>query len=257
MTAPDVDVARSFLAAHPPPGDVVVVAVTGSHLYGFPSPDSDLDLKGIHQAPTRRVLSLDEVPDAFDRLLVHQGVECDLTTNELGQALRLLLAGNGNLLERILSPWVVASSPAHEELKALAQGSLSQRSAKHYRGYLIGMIREHGRQSPPQAKSLLYCWRVALTGRHLLEAGEVEAHLPTLAERYGHPEVLELVDWKRGHNEVGAPPEALLERLRQFDRLRAALDDALDRTALPAQPANRAAINDWLVQRRLACNQSF
>jgi len=42
---PDLSRARRFVAAHPPPGDPIVVAVTGAHLYGFPSPDSDVDLK--------------------------------------------------------------------------------------------------------------------------------------------------------------------------------------------------------------------
>lgn len=32
----------------------LVVALSGAHAYGFPSPDSDLDLKAIHLAPRVR-----------------------------------------------------------------------------------------------------------------------------------------------------------------------------------------------------------
>ena len=100
---PDLAVGRRFLVAQGAPG-AFLVGVTGAHYYGFPSPDSDLDLKGIHVAPTREVVSLQPPPDSFDHLGVFEGVEIDYTSHELGMALRLLLKGNGNILERILSP---------------------------------------------------------------------------------------------------------------------------------------------------------
>ena len=94
---PDMDLGRRFLAAQPPPGRVLLCAVTGSHHYGFPSPDSDLDLKGIHLAPTEPLLGLSPVVETHDRLLVFEGTECDLTTHEAQKALLLLLRGNGNI----------------------------------------------------------------------------------------------------------------------------------------------------------------
>ena len=100
MLEPDLDLGRRFLAEHPPPGRVLLCEVTGSHHYGFPSPDSDIDLKGVHVAPTRSLLGLSTPRDAHDRLLVFEGTECDLTSNEVGQVLRLVLRGNGNALER-------------------------------------------------------------------------------------------------------------------------------------------------------------
>ena len=80
----------------------MLCAVSGAHVYGFPSPDSDLDLKGIHLAPTRELLGLRPDLAVHDLTALHRGVECDLTTNEAGSALSLLLNGNGNMLERIL-----------------------------------------------------------------------------------------------------------------------------------------------------------
>ena len=35
------------------------VTVSGAHLYGFPSPDSDVDLRGAHLLPLRVVVGLD------------------------------------------------------------------------------------------------------------------------------------------------------------------------------------------------------
>ena len=80
---PDLELGRRFIAASPVPGDVLQCGVTGSHDYGFSSPDSDLDLKGLFIAPTRRLLGMHRPPEAFDRLVDFEGVECDLTLNEV------------------------------------------------------------------------------------------------------------------------------------------------------------------------------
>src|SRR2546427_752478 len=37
---------------------LLFVTVSGAHLYGFPSPDSDYDLRGIHILPAREVVGL-------------------------------------------------------------------------------------------------------------------------------------------------------------------------------------------------------
>jgi hypothetical protein len=44
-----------------------------------------------------------------------------------------------------------------------------------------------------RAKTLLYAYRVAMTGVHLLETGEVEAHLPALNEKFRVPYIPELI----------------------------------------------------------------
>src|SRR6266511_3539003 len=46
------------IAAQPYP--LVFATVSGAHLYGFPSPDSDYDLRGVHVLPLRAVLGLEE-----------------------------------------------------------------------------------------------------------------------------------------------------------------------------------------------------
>ena len=53
---------RAEAAAHPRP--LLFATVSGAHLYGFPSPDSDYDLRGTHVLPVREVIRLDEAADA-------------------------------------------------------------------------------------------------------------------------------------------------------------------------------------------------
>jgi uncharacterized protein len=249
---PDLDLGRRFLALHPPPGRVLLVAVTGSHNYGFPSPDSDIDLKGIHVAPTESLLGLDAPAETHDRLEVHEGTECDLTTHEAAKAIRLLLQGNGNVLERIHSRYQLVDTPELHELRALATGALSRRFFVHYRGYFRGVCQEHEKASALRAKPLLYAYRVALTGMHLLRTGEVVASLPELAPRYGFPEALELAAQKRATAEkvVLAPEVDALHRAA-WPKLLAALEAARDESPLPEEPANRSACDAWLKNTRL------
>ena len=99
----------------------VVIALTGAHAYGFPSPDSDLDLKAIHIEKTERLLGLGRSREVADRLEVIDGVEIDYTSNEIRPALAGILAGNGNYIERVLGELIWATSPEHEALKPLVE----------------------------------------------------------------------------------------------------------------------------------------
>ncbi|MCB9594867.1 MAG: nucleotidyltransferase domain-containing protein [Sandaracinaceae bacterium] len=247
---PDMELARRFLAAHPPPGALLHVGLVGAHDYGFPSPDSDLDLKGMHLAPTTSLLGLTPISDTHDVLTELEGVELDLTTHEAGKALALLLRGNGNVLERLMAPVQAYATDALDELRALATGALSKRFAQHYRGYFGGMVREHERE--PRAKSALYACRVALTGIHLLGAAECRTDVTSNAAEYGL-DVTELIAIKRAGPEKGPLPAALDGELRaSWPRLDGMLADALERTSLPDEPPNAAAIEAWLVAARLA-----
>ncbi len=252
---PDLDRGRRFLAAHPPPGRPLLVAVTGAHLYGFPSVDSDLDLKGIHLAPTRSVLGLSPTDAAHDRLRVFEGQECDLTTQELGRAASLLLKGNGNLLEQITSPLQLLESPELKALREVLPCALSRRVHAHYRGYLRGMRRELARER--RAKSLLYAYRVVLTGLHALKAGEIEAHLPTLASLHGVTgpstgPLDDLIAWKQAGEKRILDPDLADGHEAELDRLARALDDALPDSVLPESPPDPAAVEDLVVRFRVA-----
>jgi uncharacterized protein len=268
ILVPDLELGRRFVAARPPPGRVLLCAVTGSHHYGFPSPDSDLDLKGIHLAPTESLLGLSPPPETHDRLEVFEGTECDLTTHEAQKALLLLLRGNGNMLERIFSPFQLAPSgglgaergssaqspQASTELnvlRSLAKGALSRRFFGHYRGFLRGICNEHEKTGERRAKSLLYAYRVALTGAHLLNTGEVVGNLIDLAGQYGFPDALALAERKR----AGVEKEALTveeDELHRasWPRLLELLEEARAASPLPEEPPNQGELDAWLTDLR-------
>ena len=226
----------------------VVVYLSGAHAYGFPSPDSDLDLKAIHIVPTRALLGLEQPVLTVDRAEVIDGVEIDYTSNELANALAGILQGNGNFLERVLGRNAFTTSPLHEELRVLAKAALSRRVHKHYRGFASSQLRFLERD--PIVKKVLYVLRTALTGTHLLRTGELEADLTRLLDDYGLGDARELVAAKRAGERTAVDP-ALIETWRP--RLATALkglDDAFARSVLPEAPANAAAIEAWLIETR-------
>ena len=49
------------------------------------------------------------------------------------------------------------------------------------------------KEEPKRAKTLLYAYRVLLSGIHLLRTGEVEASLPRLNQHYHVPRIDELI----------------------------------------------------------------
>lgn len=248
---PDMALGRRFIAENPPSGRILLCAVTGSHYYGFPSPDSDLDLKGVHFAPTESLLGLSPPNETHDRLLVFEGTECDLTTHEALKALSLLLRGNGNMLERIFSPLQLFETEELHDLRRLARGALSRRFFGHYRGFFQAICNEHEKAGERRAKSLLYAYRVALTGAHLLKTGEVTGNLMELAEAYPFPEALALAERKRaGVEKEALSPDEDARHRAAWPRLAALLDEARSSSPLPEDPRNRDELSAWLTDVR-------
>ena len=230
------------------------VSLTGAHAYGFPSPDSDLDLKGIFVFPARKFLEVDSPKLNTDFLGDWEGREFDLTLNELGQCARLLLGGNGNLVERCLGPFQVVTTPLGRTFADLARESLSKRVARHYNGFFKGMRRESEIEAQSQgrtAKRLLYAYRVPLTGIHLLQTGEVVTNVQQLADIYGFKYVYELIKIKEERELKTLSEDKAAPALLDFKKLETMLNQALERSILPDAPPNIAQVNAFIVEQRL------
>lgn len=226
----------------------VVVSLSGAHAYGFPSPDSDLDLKAIHVAATEHLLGLSPpAPNAPDRLEVVDGVEVDYSSNELQPVLVGILQGNGNFIERVLSRFVVRSSPEHASLRELVAGTLSRRLHRHYRGFATGQLREWEKDGFRSAKKLLYVLRTTLTGAHALLTGEIVTDVTLLLEAHGFGAARELVEAKRRGERTDLAADLSEHWKAEIPRAFDMLDSALTRSVLPEEPLNVAEIERWLV----------
>lgn len=229
----------------------VVVSLSGAHAYGFPSPDSDVDLKAVHLADSRAVLGLTPPALSRERLEVIDGVEFDFSSNELGGVLTGVLKGNGNYVERFLSRFVWSSGPGFALLVPLIRGALSRELSHHYRGFATAQRRAWEAGGRVSAKKLLYVLRTLLTGTHVLTTGEVETDLQLLAPRYGLDDALALIEQKRRGERAelpGALADAWSERL---DTVFLRLEQAREASVLPPGAENRDALEAALVRLRL------
>ena len=228
----------------------LVIALTGAHAYGFPSPDSDLDLKGVHILPTRRLVGLSRPAEHASRMQIIDGVEIDYASNELGQVLHGLLRGYGSYYERLLGMWILRRTPAHAELAPLVERSFSRRVFAHYRGFASGQLAEAEAAGAPTAKKLLYVLRTALTGAHLLHTGRLVTDLTLLAPEHGFADAAELLEVKRqGERTPLAEPMASRWKARARDAL-ARIEAAHDASPLPAEAPTAAELEAWLVDER-------
>jgi predicted nucleotidyltransferase len=228
----------------------VVVYLSGAHAYGFPSPDSDLDLKAIHVARTEDLLGFAVPAPTVDRAETLDGVEIDYTSNELAHALSGILAGNGNFIERVLGRMVPRGSLLLDELRPIVRRSLSRRVHRHYRGFAQNQLRFLERE--PTAKKLLYVLRTALTGIHLLRVGELEADLTRIMDEYGFADAVTLVERKRAGERVALEQAQLDGWSPRVEALFAALDAARDASVLPEDPVNESEVRAWLMTVRRA-----
>jgi len=231
---------------------LLFATISGAHLYGFPSPDSDFDLRGVHLLPLEEVVGLTTGPETIEKSGIHDGLEIDLVTHDARKFFGLMLKKNGYVMEQILSPHIVHTTPEHDELKAIAADCLTKHHAHHYLGFAATQWKLFQKEAPPRVKPLLYVYRVLLTGIHLMRTGVVEANLVHLNETFKLPYVPELIERKISGTEKGTLDQADLSfHEQEYGRLRSELEQAFERSMLPENPSGAAALNDLLVRLRL------
>ena len=230
---------------------VLFVTVSGAHLYGFPSRDSDVDLRGVHLLPLADIIGLREGDETQTRMWNRDGLDLDLVTHDLLKFARLMLRRNGYVLEQLLSPLVVHTTDVHARLIDLAPGVITRHHAHHYRGFARTQWELY--EKTGELKPLLYTFRVLLTGIHLMHTGSVEAHLPTLLDT-GIPApsyVRELIQDKAlAEHSLAEDLDAKRQRA-DVEALHAVLDQAQEASPLPDEATAYDALHDLVVRTRV------
>jgi predicted nucleotidyltransferase len=236
------------------PYRLLFATISGAHLYGFPSPDSDFDLRGAHVLPLENVVGLDVRDETVEDSHVIEGLEMDIVSHDVRKFFGLLLKKNGYVLEQLYPPLIVHTTPEHMELKAIARGCITRHHSHHYFGFAETQWKLFLKGSVRRAKPLLYVYRVLLTGIHLMRTGEVEANLVTLNKEFRLPYINDLVARK-----LAGPENSVLNGAdvafheKEYQCLRGELQAAHEASKLPELPseATRGALNDLLVEVRL------
>ena len=233
------------------PYPLLFATVSGAHLYGFPSANSDYDLRGVHVLPKEECLSLKKERETIE-VSEEKELELDLVTHDLKKFFLLLLRPNGYVLEQLLSPIIIHQMKEHEELKSNAHLFITRHHAHHYLGFSKSQWRLFAKESPHRIKPLLYVFRTLLTGIHLMEEGIVEANLLKLNEKYGLSYLNELVEAKISGAEKETLPTNDIEIFQsEFNRLTKELEAKRDSTHLPEKPSGFDFLDSLLLRLRL------
>ncbi len=246
----DYQILRAEADRHPYP--LLFATISGAHLYGFPSTDSDYDIRGVHILPASEAVGLLPKQDTIELAGLRSGIDMDLVTHDVLKFFTLLLKRNGYVLEQLYSPLIVQTSHEHNELKAIAFGCVTRHHSHHYLGFAATQWGLFQKDEPPRVKPLLYVYRVLLTGINLMRTGTIEANLAVLNDEFRLPYIPELIERKIHGAEKGTLESSETEfHRREYERLVAQLETEGNNSKLPHEPICREALNDLLVRIRL------
>jgi hypothetical protein len=88
----DYELLRAEVARHP--YSLLFATVSGAHLYGFPSSDSDYDLRGAHMLPANESVGLLPKRETIEFSGMRSGTEMDMVTHDVLKFFSMLLKGN-------------------------------------------------------------------------------------------------------------------------------------------------------------------
>ncbi|SHK70452.1 nucleotidyltransferase domain-containing protein [Hymenobacter psychrotolerans] len=143
---------------------ILYACESGSRAWGFPSPDSDYDVRFIYSHPAEWYLTLDDGPDTLNFPV---DAELDLAGWELRKALKLLRGSNAALFEWLQSPVVYAAAAGFRAaLGPLLPACWNPRAGlHHYLGQLRRGVEEDLTGEQVRLKRLFYALRSALAAR--------------------------------------------------------------------------------------------
>jgi len=147
---------------------ILYAGESGSRAWGFPSPDSDYDVRFIYCHPAPWYLVLDDGPDTLnfpvDELL-------DLGGWELRKALRLLRSSNAALFEWLQSPVIYHEAlDFRARLAPLLPTAFNLKAGlHHYLGQLRRGVTDDLTGPEARLKRLFYALRSALAARWIRE----------------------------------------------------------------------------------------
>ncbi len=229
---------------------LLFTTLSGAHLYGFPSPDSDYDLRGVHVLPLTDVVGLEPGQETIESMGIENGLEIDLVTHDVYKFFCLLLKKNGYVLEQLYSPLVLQTTPEHTELKVIAKQCITRFHSYHYQGFAHTQWRFFEKEQ--KVKPLLYVFRVLLTGIYLMKTGEIEANLVQLNQEFQLSYLNDLIAHKlEGPEKSQLKSADLTFFASEYQRLCQELEIAHQKSNLPRQGSGKPALNDLLLRIRL------
>ncbi len=153
--------------------EILLAGETGSRAWGFPSPDSDFDVRVIYKHEKDWYLSLTEKKDTIEYFFENN--EIDISGWDLRKSLRLLAKSNPPLLERIQSPIIYKVDKEFlTGINSVAQKTYSRIAAiHHYLSMAKKALEEVVHSEEYKLKKFFYALRASVACLWILEKEEI------------------------------------------------------------------------------------
>lgn len=188
---------------------IIWAVEAGSRAWGFPSPNSDYDVRFIYIREKREYLRLEEIRDSMD---VQQDDLLDIEGWDLRRVLRMIYRSTPEVHEWFASPTVYRSTPEAEEIKKLLPKYFSvKKCARNYLHIASMDFRTYFRDDEVWLIKYFYLLRQMLQAKWLLEEKSIP---PMLFEELVRLKldaewkdyILELLEKKKISQELGKAP---------------------------------------------------
>lgn len=248
-------------------GKIINLMISGSHLFGFESPDSDTDYRGCFQVITNKMLTTRTVKDNIQFKTLKEGVgmneihdrdvyDKDAVLDELGKEVGLLLAGNCNHFEHLYASQLL-NSQEHIELKSIFREQMNLNGLyQSYRGMAHQNYKKFILGGKHTVKKYLYVLRGLMAGTFVLDTDDIEPNINHLASFYDDTDVVrELISLKRRGMEKAHVNKNLDKYNTEVDKWFAKIDEVatnkLPEIEWKETEERRAVLDVWLHKTRL------
>lgn len=229
-------------------GRVIYITISGSHLYGFTSRDSDVDYRGTYITGTENLLGLRRKRDVIE-------MKPDIVMFELSKEINLAIKGNCNVLEHINSEPVYRTAESIE-LKRMVNNTFGKRGLYNsYRGMAMFNYKKFILKGKKTYKKYLYVFRGLMAGIYTLQTGRIQPNIVELNKYFKIPLVKTLVK----HKQEGSENEEVADLVNSGEldelipELFTRMDKAYDKCKISPKPDEDGVseINSWLIEQRV------
>jgi predicted nucleotidyltransferase len=148
--------------------DILFAVESGSRAWGFPSTDSDYDVRFIYKRKINDYLKIQPINDFIDFKITD---DLDFKAWDIQKVLRLILKSNSSISEYLQSPinYIVNDGFEKDLLELVSSQFNARKVAAHYLGITTKRLIEIDNSEMLKLKSLFYALRSVLSALWIVE----------------------------------------------------------------------------------------
>ena len=232
-------------------GKLLNAYISGSHLYGWDSGDSDIDIRGCFILKKEEFLGLGKPKGVLE---IKTNDNNDIVLFEIKKLISLALKGNCNILEEINAPQFYQNAD-FIKLKQLINNAFGKKGIYNsYRGMATFNYKRFILRGRNTVKKYLYVFRGLMAGIYCLQTGLIKPNIEELNKHFKIKEVTKLLEIKRAGKEnepLKDLEEGKLDLIIKdlFDKI----DSAYLKCKLPEKPSDEEIeeVEKFLIKLRL------